>query len=167
MREMRSRIWAFATVSMFFISTGMFFTGLAVADEMEIGKVIVGGMEVEAELEAPTTQQMLMKGKWMMVKPKKNATHHLEVKTSVPGKGYRIPYSTVKATFLNLQSKKTFTKMVHPMFGGNFHYGTDVTLPKGKYELTIDVSPPSIMRMEESINKWLKPVKTKFRFEVK
>ncbi len=124
-------------------------------------------MEIKAELEEPSAHQMLMMDKWMVMKPEKGVTHHLEVKTSVPKKGYRIPYSEVKATFLNLQSKKTFVKKVHPMFGGNFHYGVDVSLKKGKYEVTIDVSPPTIMRMEKSLNKWLKPVKTKFRFEVK
>jgi uncharacterized protein involved in high-affinity Fe2+ transport len=170
MQEKRYGIWAIATVSMIFLLTGIPFTESAVADEgknIEIGKVIAGGMEIKAELEAPSAHQMPMMDKWMVMKPEKNVTHHLEVKTSVPGKGYRIPYSEVKATFLNLQSKKTFTKKAHPMFGGNFHYGVDVTLTKGKYEITIDVSPPTLMRMEESLNKWLKPVKTKFQFEVK
>ena len=137
------------------------------AEKIEVGETVVGGMEIKAELEEPSEMQMLMKGKWRLIKPAKGDTHHLEVKTSVPGKGYRIPYSDVTATFIDLQSKEKFLKKAHPMFGGNFHYGVNVTLKKGKYEAIIDVAPSTMMRMEESLNKWMKPVQAKFQFEVK
>ncbi|MFQ5875778.1 MAG: iron transporter [Dehalococcoidia bacterium] len=137
------------------------------AGKIEVGKTVVGGMEIEVELEEPSEMRMLMMGKWKLMKPAKGDTHHLEVKTSVPGKGYRIPYSDVRATFINLESKKEFVKKVAPMFGANFHYGVNVTLKKGKYEAVIDIAPPTMMRMEESLNKWLKPVQARFQFEVK
>ncbi len=170
MKGNQSRLVLVFVVSVSLLAAGTVMLGRAQAgevEEIEVGKAVVGGMEIEVELEEPSEMQMLKGGEWRLIKPAKGDTHHLEVKISVPEKGYRIPYADVRATFIELRSKKEFRKKVFPMFGGNFYHGVNVTLEKGRYAVIVDVAPPTMMRMEESLNKWLKPVWAKFQFEAK
>ncbi len=164
--------WAFVimTVSMIFLATGIHFARSVVAGEgrkIEIGKVVEGDMEIKAELEKPLSIQMINnRGEWRIMKPGKGDTHHFDVETSIPKKGHRIPYSDVRATFINLRTKERFVKLVPPMIRDYFHYGTNVRLKKDKYEVIIEVGPPILAR-EVSFNKWMQPVKVNFQFEVK
>ncbi len=105
-------------------------------------------------------------GKDLILELGRGDTHHFDVETSIPKKGYRIPYSDVRATFINLRTKERFTKTVPPMFRDNFHYGTNVSLKKDKYEVIIEVGVPMLAR-EVTFNKWMQTTKVNFQFEVK
>ena len=163
-------VCAIMTVSMIFLSTGIHFARSVVAGEdrkIEIGKAVEGDMEIKAELEKPFSIQMFnKKGEWKIMKPEKGDTHHFDVETSALKKGGGIPYSDVRATFINLRTKERFTKIVPPMFRDNFHYGTNVSLKKDKYEVIIEVGPPMLAR-EVTFNKWMQTTKVNFQFEVK
>jgi len=42
-----------------------------------------------------------------------------------------------------------------------------IRLARGTYKVLVTVQPPTMMRMEAALNKWLKPVQAVFTFEVK
>ena len=131
----------------------------------EIGQRVVGGMKIEAELEAGQAMQMQMGGEWMTERPKPSE-RHFEVALVDPKYGGRIPYATVTAKFTNLTTKASFTKRLIAMYGDQLHYGSNVVLPKGRYSVALTVGAPTLMREGESLDRWLKPVHAQFTFTV-
>jgi hypothetical protein len=133
----------------------------------KVGERVVGGMRIVVELEKPAMMRMLMQGMWMMRKPETGVTHHFEVVLEDPEFGGRIPYARVSAAFENLRTKSRFTKRLDPMYGEKLHYGADVRLARATYKVLVTVRPPTMMRMEAALNKWLQPVQAEFTFDVK
>lgn len=94
----------------------------------------------------------------------KGETHHIEVKPESL-EGYRVPYMLVTATIIDEVSRSGKTVTLHPMFGGNFHYGANVTLEPKKYLLQFHLDPPTFMRSHTRENQWLVPVEAEFVFD--
>ncbi len=94
----------------------------------------------------------------------RGGTHHLEVKPESL-EGYRIPYIKVVATIIDQESQKTKTVELHPMFGGNFHYGVNVALEPKQYLLRFHLDPPSFMRGEKRMNQWVSAIDAEFLFD--
>ena len=141
-----------------------------------VGKQVVNGMAIAVELEVPKVMQMMMKGmgemggmgEWKTFRPKPGAlTHHLTVILTDPETREQIPYASVSGTIINAQTKAKMTKKLPPMFGQNLIYGVNIRLEPGKYQLILTVEPPTLMRVEGAINKWLRPIQAKFSFDVK
>ena len=44
--------------------------------------------------------------------------------------------------------------------------GVNIRLEPGEYELILTVEPPTLMRVEGAIDKWLEPIEAKFTFVV-
>ena len=106
-------------------------------------------------------------GEWKTYRPKAGAlTHHLTVVLADPESGQHIPAAKVSATIVNKKTGKKMEKKLPPMFGKNLIYGANIFLKPGKYDLIVKVGPPSLMRVEGAINKWLKPIQAKFAFQV-
>lgn len=146
-----------------------------------VGKQVVQGMAISVELEAPKVMQMMMSGmggmggmggtggmgEWKTYQPKAGAlTHHLTVVLAHPESGKHIPAAKVSASIVNKKTGKKIEKKLPPMFGKNLIYGANIFLKPGKYDLIVKVGPPSLMRVEGALNKWLKPIQAKFAFQV-
>ena len=139
----------------------------AQAAELEVGKREVGGMNVRVWLDKPMSMQMLMQGRWTTYRPKAGAlTHHLGIDLTASGNGAIIPTAVIEATLTNRETGKAITKKLPAMLGKRFVYGTNVRLDPGKYDLVVKITPPTIMRMGPSINRWQKPVQGKFNLTV-
>ncbi len=147
---------------------GLLFPTMGMAAQIEIGKKVVQGMKIRVWLEKPQKMQMLMKGMWMTYRPQAGAlTHHLGVDLIVPENGARIPYAKVSTTLTNSKSGKKTVKKLPAMFGKRLFYGANLKLAPGKYDLVVRVNPPTLMRMEGAMNKWVKPIEAKFTLTVK
>jgi len=160
--------------------------GAAAAESktIRVGKLVVQGMAISVELEAPKVMQMMMKGmggmggaggmggmggmeEWKTYRPKAGAlTHHLTVVLAHPESGKHIPAAKVSASIVNKKTGKTIEKKLPPMFGKSLIYGANIFLKPGKYDMIVKVGPPRLMRVEGAINKWMKPIQAKFSFRV-
>lgn len=98
------------------------------------------------------------------VAAKIDETHHLEVKPETL-EGYRLPYMGVNARIIDGSSGKEETITLHPMFGGNFHYGANVRLEPKIYRIIFHLDPPNFMRSEKRMNDWLSPLEADFTFD--
>lgn len=91
-------------------------------------------------------------------------THHLEVKPESL-EGYRIPYMKITATLIEQDSEKGATVELHPMFGGNFHYGVNVVLKPKPYLVRFHLDPPTFIKGNLRKDQWLSPVEAEFIFD--
>lgn len=91
-------------------------------------------------------------------------THHLEVKPESL-EGYRIPYMKITATLIEQNSKKSAAVELHPMFGGNFHYGANVALEPKQYLIRFHLDPPTFIKGDLRKDQWLSPVEAEFIFD--
>lgn len=96
--------------------------------------------------------------------PMPDETHHLEVKPESL-EGYRIPYISVTITITDQETQEKKTIEMHPMFGGNFHYGVNVALKPKQYLLRFHIDAPTFARGDERENQWLEPVDADFTFD--
>lgn len=98
------------------------------------------------------------------MKPMPDETHHLEVKPESL-EGYRIPYMSVTVTIIDQETQEKKTIEMHPMFGGNFHYGINVGLKPKQYLLRFHLDSPTFTRGDERESQWLEPVDVDFTFD--
>lgn len=96
--------------------------------------------------------------------PMPDETHHLEVKPESL-EGYRIPYMKVTVTIIDQETQEKKIIEMHPMFGGNFHYGVNVGLKPKQYLLRFHLDIPTFVRGDERENQWLEPVDGDFTFD--
>lgn len=91
-------------------------------------------------------------------------THHLEVKPESL-EGYRISYMKITATLIEQDSEKSAIVELHPMFGGNFHYGVNVALEPKQYLVRFHLDPPTFIKGDLRKDQWLSPVEAEFIFD--
>ena len=139
-------------------------------DTIIVGRQVKNGLSIAVALEAPKVMQMMMKGMgmWRTFQPRAGAlTHHLTLILTDPETGQRIPYANAAATITNRQTRAEVKKNLPAMLGEELIYGVNIFLEPGTYDLVITVEPPTAMRVEGSIDKWLEPAEASFVFEVK
>lgn len=108
---------------------------------------------------AHETQSLVKK-----VGPQPGETHHVEVKPESL-EDYRIPYMKVSVEVIEQDTKQSKIVELHPMFGGNFHYGANVVLRPKQYSFRFHLEPPTFMRGHVRENQWLVPVDAEFIFD--
>lgn len=128
-----------------------------------VGTKVVKDMRIEFFMESPKSGMVMTSGKPMMMMG--TPTHHPEVKVFDTESGRFIPYLDVVARFKKLPNGKKFQIPLPAMLGGWFHYGRNATLPgKGKYRVTIEVTPQELMRYKRMAKKWATPTNVTFDF---
>ena len=100
-------------------------------------------------------------GELIQIDPMAGENYHLEIKPQTL-EGYRIPDMDISVTITNAKTGESSEKHLHSMFGGNFHYGSNVALPEGEYILSFDLEPPTFMREGDRANSWIEPVEAEF-----
>lgn len=91
-------------------------------------------------------------------------THHLEVKPETV-EGYRLPYMKVSVEIIEQETKEGKKIEMHPMFGGNFHYGVNVALQPKKYLLKFHLDAPTFTRTHARESQWTQPIEAEFTFD--
>lgn len=112
-------------------------------------------------------QQIFANGEGLPIKemePMADETHHLEVKPESL-EGYRLPYMKAAVTITDKETQEKKTMELHPMFGGNFHYGANAALKPKQYLLKFHLDPPTFSRGHARENQWLEPVEAEFPFD--
>ena len=100
-------------------------------------------------------------GELIQIDPMAGENYHLEIKPQTL-EGYRIPDMDISVTITNAKTGESSEKHLHGMFGGNFHYGSNVALPEGEYILSFDLEPPTFMREGDRANSWIEPIEAEF-----
>jgi len=100
-------------------------------------------------------------GELIQIDPMAGENYHLEIKPQTL-EGYRIPDMDISVTITNAKTGESSEKHLHSMFGGNFHYGSNVALPEGEYILSFDLEPPTFMREGDRANSWIEPIEAEF-----
>lgn len=99
----------------------------------------------------------------VQINPAPGENYHLEIKPQTL-EGYRIPNMDISVTITNTKTGETSVEHLHGMFGGNYHYGGNIALPAGVYNLAFHLDPPVFMREGGRANSWIEPVEADFNF---
>lgn len=97
------------------------------------------------------------------IDPASGENYHIEVKPQTL-EGYRIPNMNISATVTSLKTGETSVVQLHGMFGGNYHYGSNIALKEGEYNFAFHLEPPTFMREGARANSWMEPVEADFNF---
>ena len=101
----------------------------------------------------------------MLIKiaPASGENYHIEFKPETLD-GYRIPNMDIAVTITNLKTGESSVKHLHGMFGGNYHYGSNIALSEGEYRFSFHAEPPMFMREGDRANSWVDPIDAEFTF---
>jgi len=132
----------------------------------KLGSTTWQGMKIVARASTPLPFVVFTGTRERTVKPTKKDSMHLMVMLSDVDGGMAIPYASVWAT-ITKNGRVVYDERQWPMLSRYMgpHYGNDVALPgKGKYRLTLLISPPQAARHMEYANVWLKPHRASIAF---
>ena len=136
-----------------------------------IGRVMVGGMIFQLELEGsePMWMQMGTPPKWGAHTPSADERYHIELKLTDPKSRTRIPYATITFVTTNKETGKTMSVVLPPMWGNSgLHYSENTALlGDGTYSATVTVDVPTFQRELKDKDLWASPVSAKFHFKMK
>ncbi len=156
-----------ASLTLLMAVAGLCLAGPANAGKEDlVGTKVVNDMRIEFYMEAPKRGMVMTSGKPMMMMG--TPTHHPEVKVFDKKSGQFLPYVDVVLRFKKLSNGKEIKIPLPPMLGGWFHYGRNAMLPgKGKYRVTVDVTPREMMRYKRMAKKWASPASITFDYNWK
>ena len=97
------------------------------------------------------------------IDPAPGENYHIEFKPQTL-EGYRIPNMDIAVTITNTETGKSSIKHLHAMFGGNYHYGSNIALSEGEYVFSFHAEPPRFMREGDRANSWIEPIDAEFAF---
>ena len=83
--------------------------------------------------------------------------YHIEIEAETLD-GKRIPELHIEVTATNVATGEETIKTLHGMFGGNYHYGTNMALPEGEYSFVFHIEPPTFMREGSRAGSWTESV---------
>ena len=83
--------------------------------------------------------------------------YHIEIEAETLD-GKRIPDLSIEVTATNLATSEETVKTLHGMFGGNYHYGTNMALSEGEYSFVFHIEPPTFMREGSRAGSWTESV---------
>jgi hypothetical protein len=136
-----------------------------------IGRVSTNAMVVQLELEGsePMWMQMGNPPIWGPHSPAKDERYHVEVKLTDPQSKTRIPFAGSTFAATNMDTGKTMTLPLPPMWGKTgLHYSANsALLGDGAYAATVTVDVPTFHRELKDKELWSKPSSAKFHFRLK
>ena len=136
-----------------------------------IGRVASAGMVFQLEIEGaePMWMQMGSPPVWGAHQPAAAERYHVELKLSDPKTKTRIPYANSTFAAKNVDSGKTMTLALPPMWGSSgLHYSANsALLGDGVYAATVRVDVPTFQRELKDKDLWPKPVSANFHFKLK
>jgi hypothetical protein len=136
-----------------------------------IGAVTSGGMRFQLELEGAEPMWMLMgtPPTWGAHEPAAGEGHHVELKLTDPKSKTRIAYVEPLFEATNIDTGKTMSLPLRPMWGGSgLHYSANsALLGDGAYAATVKVGVPAVQREVKDKDLWREPVAAKFHFKLK
>lgn len=95
--------------------------------------------------------------------PAAGENYHIEIEAETLD-GKRIPELSITAVITSIETGEVVEKMLHGMFGGNYHYGSNAALPEGEYFITFHIDPPTFMREGSRAGSWIEPIDAEVTF---
>ena len=136
-----------------------------------IGRIASAGMVFQLEIEGsePMWMQTGTPLVWGAHQPAAGERYHVELKLSDPKTKTRIPYANSTFAAKNVDSGKTMTLPLPPMWGSSgLHYSANsALLGDGVYAATVTVDVPTFQRELKDKDLWPKPVSANFHFKLK
>ena len=127
-------------------------------------------MVVIFELEAAKTMWVQMDNppKWRERSVRRGEIYQLDVKPLDPRSNAVISHVNVTFKGVNRSNGKKMSGTLHPMWDASgLHYAVNSPLAgDGTYDLDILISMPTFGRVPEYRELWVKPVSTKFHFQL-
>lgn len=89
--------------------------------------------------------------------------YHIEIEAETLD-GKRIPELGISVVAINVETGEEIEKTLHGMFGGNYHYGSNMALPEGEYSFAFHIDPPTFMREGSKAGSWAMPIDAEYTF---
>ncbi|WP_310384295.1 iron transporter [Roseateles sp.] len=138
--------------------------------EVPIGRVVTGKMDFQLSLEGSEAMWMSMgtPPAWGAHAPQAAERFHVELKLTDPRSKTRIPYANVSFNATNVDTGKTMTLLLPPMWGSSgLHYSANsALLGDGTYAVTTTVDVPTFQRELKDKDLWSTPVSARFHFKL-
>ncbi len=136
-------------------------------DETFMGEATTENMRLQLILEPSKDMWMYMNDMWMQM-GKMNTLFHVEVKPVDETSGTRVSHTDISFTATNTTTSETFTRKLHPMWGGSgLHFAINHSLfGAGDYTATVTANKPVFARAMEDKDKWGNPIQADFTFTI-
>lgn len=109
---------------------------------------------IEVEVEAPESAYVWENGQYVEKPPEPDDTFHFEVSLHDHESGIPVPYATVTAHFENYDTGVEADIPLEAILGHGIHYGTNIKLATGGYDVRITVTPPTFLRQDADKDRW-------------
>ena len=124
------------------------------------GAATGGGLRVEVEAMPAQSIMAPVEGRWTQEAPAAGENLFLSVRLIDAATGEKVPYATVRARIGG--EAGAAGKPLRPLFGGKgFQYGGNFAAPSGDLEVTLDVEPPPLARVNDDGHRWSSPLSLK------
>lgn len=124
------------------------------------GTAAGGGLRVEVE--ALPAQQVVAfaDGRWTTEAPGVGENLFLAVRLYDEVTGEKVPYATIRARVGGAAAPAA--KPLRPLFGAKgFQYGGNFAAPAGDLEVSLEVEPPALARVNDDGHRWTSPLSLK------
>ncbi len=129
----------------------------------KVGSTAVGHMEIILYVWGP--RELVGPRAHVAPEPGQQVTHHLDVTVYDPLRKLYIPYLTVRATVIDMTTRREFSVDLVPMIGEWLHYGANIALPHtGRYSVLVSIQPPDIARYKHLADVWKTPAQAVFEY---
>lgn len=137
--------------------------GWAEGERGKAGSETVGNLEIV--LYVWGSRELVGPKAHLAPEPGRPVTHHLDVTVYDQLRRLSIPYLTVRATVIDMTTKRDFSVDLVPMIGEWLHYGANISLPhKGRYSILVSIHPPDITRYKHLADVWSTPAQAVFEY---
>jgi hypothetical protein len=116
-----------------------------------------GGLRVEVDAMPAQPIVTPAEGHWTTQAPGPGENLFLSVRLFDATTGEKVPYATIRARVGGDDAPAA--KPLHPLFGAKgFQYGGNFAAPAGDLEVTLDVEPPPLGRVNDDGHRWASPL---------
>lgn len=119
-----------------------------------------GGLRVEVEASPAQPIVIPVDGRWTSEPPGPGENLFLSVRLIDAVTGEKVPYATVLVRVGG--DNAAAAKPLRPLFGAHgFQYGGNFTAPPGDLEVSLQVEPPALGRVNDDGHRWTSPLNLK------
>jgi hypothetical protein len=119
-----------------------------------------GGLRVEVEASPAQPIVSPVDGRWTSVPPAAGDNLFLSVRLFDDVTGEKVPYATIRARVGG--DSAAAARPLRPLFGGKgFQYGENFAAPAGDLQVSLEVEPPPLARVNDDGHRWSGPLNLK------
>lgn len=125
-----------------------------------VGTAEGGGLRVEVDTRPAQSLVVPVEGRWTTQVPGPGENLFLSVRLFDAATGEKVPYAAIHVRIGGDSASPA--KELQPLFGANgFQYGGNFAAPPGDLEVSIEVEPPPLARVNDDGHRWMSPLNLK------